>query len=331
MRAERTLLLGTLSGLGAGALWGLVFLTPEIAGDFTPLQLTAGRYLAYGVLALALLLPRWRAVSAAVGRAEWVALVWLSLLGNIIYYVFVAAAVQMAGIAASSLIVGAVPVVVTLVASRESGAVPLRALLPSLLLAAAGIGLIGWEALSTESASRSAGGGSLWQQVVGILCAFGALASWSAFAVWNSRWLVRLSHVSAHDWSLLTGVVTGALAVVLAVPAFALNAGGHIGADWVRFWGVALAVGLGASVIGNGLWNRASRLLPLTMVGQMIIFETLFALVYGFLWEQRWPTPLEMAACALLVAGVLWCARSHAHGRRPKAQDPIVTGQGSQA
>lgn len=323
MRAERTLLLGTLSGVGAGALWGLVFLTPEIAGDFTPLQLTAGRYLAYGLLALALLLPRWRSVAAAVGRAEWIALVWLSLLGNIIYYVFVAAAVQMAGIAASTLIVGAVPVVVTLVASRESDAVPLRALLPSLALAMAGVGLIGWESLNTGRPNVEA-----WQQVVGILCAFGALASWSAFAIWNSRWLVRLSHVSSHDWSLLTGVVTGALALVLAVPAFALNAGEHVSADWVRFWGVAFAVGLGASVVGNGLWNRASRLLPLTMVGQMIIFETLFALVYGFLWEQRWPTALEVIACALLVAGVLWCARSHG---RPKQPGRVVTEQGVEA
>lgn len=313
MRADSKLLLGTLSGMGAGALWGLVFLTPQIAGDFSPLQLSAARYLAYGVIALALLLPRWRRISGAVGRAEWVALVWLSLLGNIIYYLFLAAAVQMAGVAASTLIVGCVPVVVTVVGSRESDAVPLRTLLPSLALAVVGVGLIGWESLGRESA-----GGDPWRQLIGIFCAFGALFSWSAYAVFNSRWLARLSHVSAHDWSLLTGVVTGALAVVLAVPAFALGGEAHGGEAWLRFWGVSCAVALGASILGNGLWNRASRLLPLTMVGQMIIFETLFALLYGFLWENRWPTALEVISCVLLVAGVLWCASSH--GRKPRAE-----------
>jgi drug/metabolite transporter (DMT)-like permease len=47
------------------------------------------------------------------------------------------------------------------------------------------------------------------------------------------------------------------------------------------------------------------------MVGQMILFETLFALLYGFLWEQRLPTPWEVAAMLLVVAGVLSCVRAH--------------------
>ncbi len=317
MRSDRNLLLGTLSGLGAGALWGLVFLSPEIAGDFSPLQLSAARYLAYGLFAVALLLPRWRGIAQVVGKAEWIALVWLSLLGNIIYYLFLAAAVQMAGVAAASLILGCVPVMVTLVGSRETDAVPLRALVPSLVMAVAGVGLIGWEALSSEAATSASAQGGPWEQILGLLFAFAALASWSAYAVWNSRWLVRLSHVSSHDWSLLTGVVTGALALVLAVPAFAFGAGDHTSEDWLRFWGISAAVALGASVIGNGLWNRASRLLPMTMMGQMIIFETLFALAYGFLWEQRWPTVLEVMACVLLISAVLWCATSH--GRRKHA------------
>jgi drug/metabolite transporter (DMT)-like permease len=70
-------------------------------------------------------------------------------------------------------------------------------------------------------------------------------------------------------------------------------------------------VALAASIAGNALWNRMSRMLPLTMVGQMILFETLFALLYGFLWEQRLPTAWEVAAMLLVVAGVLSCVRAH--------------------
>jgi drug/metabolite transporter (DMT)-like permease len=66
-----------------------------------------------------------------------------------------------------------------------------------------------------------------------------------------------------------------------------------------------------ASILGNGLWNRMSRLLPLTLVGQMILFETLFALLYGFLWERRLPTPIELVAVAALVTSVLLCVRVH--------------------
>ena len=44
-------------GVGAGALWGLVFLAPELASDFSPLMLTIGRYLCYGLIAAALAAP----------------------------------------------------------------------------------------------------------------------------------------------------------------------------------------------------------------------------------------------------------------------------------
>lgn len=307
MIADRRMLLGAGSGMMAGAFWGLVFLAPELTHGFSPLQLSASRYLAYGAIAVLLVAPRWRQLSRLIGRAEWIGLAWLSFLGNIAYYVLLAGAVRMAGIAATSLIIGFLPVVVTLVGSRDDGALSLRALLPSLLLAVTGIGLIGIQSLGTDAQSAD-----VWHRAVGLLCAFGALAAWSAYAVGNSRWLARLPQLSAHDWSLLTGVVTGMQAVLIAVPAFVGDSAMHSDGDWLRFWSVSGGVAIAASILGNGLWNRASRLLPLTMIGQMIIFETLFALLYGFLWEQRLPTALEGGAVVLLVASVLWCASSHA-------------------
>ena len=105
MTGQGRTLLGVGCGLAAGALWGLVFLAPELASEFTPLQLAAGRYLAYGALAAALLAPRWRTVSAAIGRREWIGLSWLSVLGNTLYYVLLASAVQMGGVAMTAVVV----------------------------------------------------------------------------------------------------------------------------------------------------------------------------------------------------------------------------------
>ena len=53
-------LAGVAYGMGAAALWGLVFLAPQLASAFGPLQLTIGRYLAYGLLSLVLIAPRRR-------------------------------------------------------------------------------------------------------------------------------------------------------------------------------------------------------------------------------------------------------------------------------
>ncbi|HWT35432.1 MAG TPA: EamA/RhaT family transporter, partial [Paraburkholderia sp.] len=55
-----------------------------------------------------------------------------------------------------------------------------------------------------------------------------------------------------------------------------------------------------------------SKRLPLTLSGQLIVFETLFALLYAFIYDHRLPRPLELAAIVLLVAGVSWSVRQHA-------------------
>jgi drug/metabolite transporter (DMT)-like permease len=305
MTGQGRTLLGVGCGLAAGALWGLVFLAPELASQFTPLQLAAGRYLAYGAFAAALLAPRWRSVTAAIGRREWLALSWLSVLGNTLYYVLLASAVQLGGVAMTSVVVGFLPVAVTVIGSRDHGAVPLPRLIPSLTLGAGGVAFIAWQSMD------AAAPGSEGQALLGLLCAIGALASWTAYAVWNGRWLARLEHVSAPDWSLLTGVATGAQAIVLAIAAVLIGTSAHAPAEWVRFVVVSAGVAILASIVGNAFWNRASRLLPLTLVGQMILFETLFALLYGFLWEQRLPTVAELAAIALMVASVVTCVSAH--------------------
>ncbi|WP_040787942.1 DMT family transporter [Massilia niastensis] len=301
MSALTSTRLGVGAGIAAGALWGGVFLAPILTPGFQPLQLSAGRYLAYGLVAAVLVAQAWPRLRRTLDWQAWRGLLWLSLTGNIIYYLFLANAVQRGGVAMTSIVIGLLPIAVTLVGSRDRHAVPLRRLAPSLALSGAGLACIGWQSLS------SIGMASL----PGLLCAVGALVSWTVFAVGNSRWLARLEGVTAHEWNLLVGVVTGLLALLLAVPAFVPASGGHSAFDWLHFGAVVSAVAIFCSVLGNALWNHASRALPLSLTGQMIVFETVFASLYGFLWEGRWPSAAEGAALALLVAGVLSCAAAH--------------------
>lgn len=298
--------LGIAAGITAGALWGLVFLAPELTRGFSAAQLSAGRYLAYGAIAAILLARSWRRLVPRLGRREWQALAWLSLAGNIVYYLFLAQAVQAGGIATASIVIGLLPVVVTVVGSRDAGAVPLRQLLPSILLSAAGLACISWQPLLAQGPRASP---------AGVLYAAGALACWTVYAVGNSRWLARLRTVTPHEWSLLTGLVTGAEALLLALPAMAASGAAHGAADWLGFSAVVAGIALLCSIIGNGLWNYASRALPLSLMGQMIVFETLFAALYGLLWEARWPTTMEACAMVLLVAGVATCALAHGRSR----------------
>lgn len=310
MSTSRNLLLGLLFGLIAGAFWGGVFLAPKLLAAFTPLQMTAGRYIAYGLASAVLLAPGWKTVMGKMTGKDWRDLAALSLLGNLIYYVGLSVSVQSSGVALASLIIGLLPVTVTLVGAKPGEGVALRHLAAPLALVVAG-GVCINVSVFTESQ-----GVGVARQIVGVLGATLALAMWTAYAVWNARRLAATPKFTSHEWSLLTGLATGLLSLALVIPAFALGGEAHAPAAhtpeaWGWFWMVSFAVAIGASVIGNGLWNAASRLLPLSLSGQLIVFETLFALLYGFLYEGRWPRGLETAAIVLMLAGVLWSVRLH--------------------
>jgi len=45
------MLTGILCGLAAGALWGIVFVFPRLVDGYSATDLTAGRFLAYGLVA----------------------------------------------------------------------------------------------------------------------------------------------------------------------------------------------------------------------------------------------------------------------------------------
>ena len=67
----------------------------------------------------------------------------------------------------------------------------------------------------------------------------------------------------------------------------------------------------------------ASRRAPVTLSGQLILFETLFALLYGFLYRAQGPRPLELAAIVLLVAGVTWSVHAHSAGRDASGREAL--------
>lgn len=296
---------GILYGIGAGALWGLVFLAPELTHGFSPVHLTISRYLFYGLISVVLLIPRWRIVLPRVTRSEWIGIGSLALIGNLLYYTLLSTAVQLGGITMTSLVIGFLPVTITIIGSRDQNAVPLRKLSISLLLSIAGVFCIGWQTLTAPANSSNT------NPILGFLCAIGALVTWTWFAVSNSRWLVRLQQITAQDWNLLTGIMTGTLTIAFIPVAIQFNSTDHATDDWIRLVSVAAGLAFFASILGNALWNRMSQLLPLTLVGQMILFETMFALLYGFIWEKRFPAVLETLAFSLVALSVVSCLRAH--------------------
>ncbi|KVE37539.1 DMT family transporter [Burkholderia sp. TSV86] len=316
---------GVAYGVLAGALWGTVFLVPRLLPDFSPLLLSAGRYAMYGLVSLVAALPAARSLIARLTRGDIVALAKLSLVGNVAYYMLLSASVHLIGIAPSSLIVGVLPATVTLAGLSDRGAMPLKRLAAPLALVVAGIACINVDLFTSQAAHAT----TLAHKVTGIACATGALASWTWYAVANTRYLQRHHRFNGNEWSVLWGVVTGLIGMLIWL-AVAILPGGADAVQtalpvgrWQLFWLLNLGLAIGASWLGNGLWNAASKRLPLTLSGQLIVFETVFALAYGFVYDHRLPRALEIAALSLLLAGVYGAVRRHGDGHGgARASDP---------
>ena len=309
------MLFGTLFALAAGLMWGLVFIGPLLLPDYpAPLQ-SFGRYLAFGLIALPL---AWadRARLRQFARADWIEAAKLGLVGNIVYYLFLASAIGHAGGPLPTMIIGTLPVVIAISSNlrdaQRDGRLPWLKLLPSLALIGAGIACVNQVELDHLRADPHA---DLGRYLLGGLLAVGAVACWTWYPIRNADWLRAHPDRSPRAWATAQGVATLPLALAgyagfwvwTAATGSALSM--PLGPrPWV-FVGLMFAIGLFASWLGTLCWNEASQRLPTTLVGQLIVFETLSALAYALLLRGAWPPLLTGVGVVLLIAGVSWALR----------------------
>ncbi|MBH9551883.1 DMT family transporter [Inhella gelatinilytica] len=307
---------GTLFALAAGLMWGLVFVAPLMLPEYPASWLTLGRYLAFGLICLPLAWVDRRALRQ-LQAADWRMAVRLSLVGNFLYYLALAAAIQRAGNPLVSALIGTLPVVIAVVSNRRNalrdGHLPWRRLAPSLVAIAAGLACINqteWQTHAQTDASRYGSGA---------LLALVALAAWTWYPIRNADWLREHPDRSPRAWATAQGLVSLPLAL-LGMAALAAGAAlgwapvaspfdSPLGPNPAGFVGLMLLIGLAASWGGTLCWNEASQRLPTALAGQLIVFETLSALAYGYLWRGQWPSALAATGIALLIGGVIWALR----------------------
>ena len=334
--------IGILFALAAGLMWGLVFVAPLLLPDYPAALLVVGRYLAFGLLAVPLALID-RPALRTLTRADWREAAKLSVIGNFLYYLCLVAAIQRAGGPLPTVIIGTLPVAIAITSNlrdhrrrNEESRLPWLKLLPALALIGAGIACVN----QTELAGL--GGGSLRRYIEGAALAVVALACWTWYPIRNADWL--RAHTAApgrpkatsapsggsngtlrggqqedrspRAWATAQGLVTLPMAL-LGLAALAATQDLTLPADFDLPWGprpaafvgLMLVIGLFSSWLGTLCWNEASQRLPTSVVGQLIVFETLAALSYAFVLSGRPPPGLSLLGMALLVAGVLWALR----------------------
>jgi drug/metabolite transporter (DMT)-like permease len=308
--------IGIACALAAGLMWGLVFVAPLMLAEYPPLMLTVGRYLAFGLIAVPLgLLDRSRL--AELRAADWGQALKLSLIGNFVYYLCLSAAIQMAGGPLPTVIIGTLPVVIAIIANlRSRQATPWLKLAPSLLLIAAGIAAVNQSELDALVQSQDA---DLNRYLLGALLSVAAVACWTWYPIRNADWLLAHPQASPRAWATAQGLMTLPVALLGVAVLYGAQAFGlpllpsgfelPLGPRALDYFGLMLAVGLFSSWLGTLCWNEASQRLPTSLLGQLIVFESLAALAYAFMLRGQMPPGLTLLGIAFLLAGVIWALR----------------------
>ncbi|HIH4878525.1 DMT family transporter [Citrobacter braakii] len=312
---------GVLYALLAGLMWGLIFVGPLIVPEYPAVLQSMGRYLALGLIALPI---AWlgRVRLRQLTRKDWVTALALTMMGNLIYYVCLASAIQRTGAPVSTMIIGTLPVVIPVFAnllySQRDGKLSWWRLSPALVLI--GIGLL---CVNISELNQGLPDFSGWRYGSGIALALISVVCWAWYALRNARWLRENPDKHPMMWATAQALVTlpvsllGYIAACLwlngQTPDFALPFGPRPGV----FVGLMIAIAVLCSWVGALCWNVASQKLPTVILGPLIVFETLAGLVYTFILRQEFPPLLTVSGIALLIVGVVIAVRA-------KPQKPSV-------
>lgn len=111
-----------------------------------------------------------------------------------------------------------------------------------------------------------------------------------------------------HFWF---GVDTGAGALLLGLVAGSTSTEILALDDKALIATVCIVTGIGSAWAASILWNVASQRLSVSLCGQLIVSETLFALLFSFLWDGAWPAVVQWLAAMLFMFGILASIRAH--------------------
>jgi drug/metabolite transporter (DMT)-like permease len=290
----------------ATALWALSFVAPLWLETRSPVEITVGRVCFYGRVSIAILFARYR--NQRLSSRHWMRAAVYGFIGNILFSLLVSFGIQDTGAEVVVPITGLIPICISVAGSGALTQGAWRKLLLPFLMLAIGLGVV----LVVQSGILDHEARLSWPGVGAVVV---TVVTWTWYALSNARFLRAHPSISGAQWSCAVGAATFALGAVIACMAtlsgHGLTSGESMfrGQSGVLFVLTSVALGLGASWFGAILFNRASHVLPMSLVGQLIVLETVFGIAYTCLWKQTMPPVAQAAGMVLAIAGIWLSAR----------------------
>lgn len=303
------LLKGIIFALISCLIWGLIFVIPQLMIGFSPVEVVFGRYFFYGLISLSLFIKKKTSGLCNYAPNIWRKALLFSFAASFGYYTWVVIALRCADPAVCALILGLSPITIGVYANiikKEGGLKTL--FFPSLFII---FGLVMINLPHFQETSH------LSDHLLGILFCLIALASWTWYAVKNAHFLKEHVEVNPSDWASMIGIMTLPWSMLgLTIFLFTLDPMSYIAkytlanSSFQIFLLGSLILGLFCSWIAGFLWNKASLYLPVSLAGQLMIFETIFGVLFVYILEKRLPSLLETLGIVILLLSISYSMKA---------------------
>jgi len=298
---------GIAFALSACFIWGLIFIVPNFMSSFNSLEIALGRYWFYGSISLLLLLKARLQGLCRYPLAVWINALYLSFLSG--YYLWVVLAIRYTSPEVCALVLGTSPITIALYGNWKQKEGNFRLLiLPSFLILTGLIMINAPHIIMTNTP---------FEYAIGLICSFLSLISWTVYVVLNSRFLKNNPQIDSNDWATILGVVTFIWVIVCSI-ACSVFFWDKLDTQKYFTWNqetMSFLIGCGilgvlCSWVGASLWNKASVYLPVSLAGQLMIFETIFGILFVYILNLKIPPMMECAGIVLLLGAVIYGIRT---------------------
>ncbi len=296
---------GVAFALGACCIWGLIFVIPQFIEGFSFIEIVLGRYFFYGFISAFFLLKAKLKRSFSFPLSIWARAFLFSFLTTIGYYTCVVLSLHYTTPAICALVLGISPISIAFYGNWKQRECSFKTLIfPSCLI------LLGLFVINAphfkESVSPSI-------YIEGLALGFMALIAWTYYAVANAHFLKLHKEMASSDWATILGFTTlllvafvGIFCAIFFKEQLPIQKYLTITPALTTFLIATATLGLLCSWVGTFFWNKASLYLPISLAGQLVIFETIFGLIFICLLDKRIPPKMECFGIALLLGAIVY-------------------------
>jgi len=273
---------------GAVVLWGTSYAVTKTAyATLPPMYVVWFRMLVAGA-AFLVIMPRIKRPTYQ--RGDWILLVAAMAFIPCLYYTCEGFAISLTTSSQAGVVTATMPLIVAVVAwfvLRERPGTPT---ILAIVVSVAGVAVLSLGGTAQAGATNP---------TLGNILELGAMLAASG----STLVVKRLS--SRYDPLLLTGMQMGAGLLFFAPLALA-SGPVHLGAISLATWASIVYLGLGCGLGAFGLYNSALRLLPTSQAALTINAIPVVALVTGWLALHETMAPLQIGACVVILAAVIY-------------------------